>query len=74
VVQLERVLASRGGQFFAGNRLSWAELHFLQLVDLLSAQNEMVLDSCPKLANLVERTKALPNIKNYRNNRPVTEF
>ena len=41
-VQLERVLASRGGQFFAGNRLSWAELHFLQLVDLLSAQNEKV--------------------------------
>ena len=34
---LEKVLEARGGQFFAGNSLTWAELHFLQLVDLMSS-------------------------------------
>ena len=32
---LEKVLSSRGGQFFAGNALTWAELHFLQFVDFM---------------------------------------
>ena len=39
---LEKVLEKRGGQFFAGNCLTWAELHFLQLVDLISTQNPKV--------------------------------
>ena len=41
---LEKVLEKRGGQFFAGNSLTWAELHFLQLVDLISSQNPKVED------------------------------
>ena len=41
---LEKVLEKRGGQFFAGNCLTWAELHFLQLVDLMSTQNPKVED------------------------------
>ena len=39
---LEKVLEKRGGQFFAGNCLTWAELHFLQLVDLVSTMNPKV--------------------------------
>ena len=39
---LEKVLEKRGGQFFAGNCLTWAELHFLQLVDLMSSPNPKV--------------------------------
>ena len=32
----------RGGQYFAGNQFSWAELHFLQIMDLVMAKNEGV--------------------------------
>ena len=32
----------RGGQYFAGNQFSWAELHFLQIMDLVIAKNEGV--------------------------------
>merc|ERR1711971_454022 len=38
LANLEKVLERRGGQFFAGNSLTWAELHFLQLVDLMSTR------------------------------------
>merc|ERR1711874_485619 len=74
VGNLEKVLEKRGGQFFAGNCLTWAELHFLQLVDLVSTQNPKCLEATPKLANLVERTRKVPNIKKWLEDRPATEF
>merc|ERR1712090_93037 len=33
LVRLEKCLTIRGGQFFAGNALTWAEFHFLQFID-----------------------------------------
>jgi len=42
LANLEKVLEARGAQFFAGNSLTWAELHFLQLVDLMSSPNPKV--------------------------------
>merc|ERR1712066_886482 len=74
LANLEKVLEKRGGQFLAGNCLTWAELHFLQLVDLVSAMNPKVLDATPKLANCVERTRKVPNIKKWLEERPATEF
>merc|ERR1712154_140902 len=74
LANLEKVLEKRGGQFFAGNSLSWAELHFLQLVDLMSTQNPKCLEATPKLASLVERTRKVPNIKKWLEDRPSTEF
>ena len=32
---LENILGKRGGNFFVGNKLSWAELHFLQMMDVV---------------------------------------
>merc|ERR1712173_12100 len=74
LANLEKLLVKRGGQFFAGNRFTWAELHFLQLVDLMSTMNPKVLDGYPKLANLIERTRKVPNIKKWLEERPATEF
>merc|ERR1712018_769709 len=74
LANLEKTLVKRGGQFLAGNCLTWAELHFLQLVDLMSTLNPKVLDATPKLANLVERTRKVPNIKKWLEDRPATEF
>merc|ERR1712193_379744 len=74
LANLEKVLTARGGQFLAGNSLSWAELHFLQLTESLETMSPKYLDATPKLANLVERTKNLPNIKKWLEERPVTPY
>merc|ERR1711994_596430 len=74
LANLEKVLTARGGQFFAGNSLSWAELHFLQLTESLETMSPKCLDTTPKLANLLERTKNLPNIKKWLEERPVTPY
>merc|ERR1711872_1069693 len=72
---LEKNLERRGGEFFVGDNFSWAELHLLQLVDLIvSMKSQKVLESTPKLANLIQRTKNVPNIKKYLEERPETEF
>merc|ERR1719270_746523 len=42
LTNLEKLLVKRGGQYFAGNQFSWAELHFLQIMDLVIAKNEGV--------------------------------
>merc|ERR1712055_384876 len=68
--QLEKKLVSRGGQFFVGNNFTWADLHtFMYISDLPSKD---VLNSFPKLKNLVERVGNIPNIKNWVETRPVT--
>merc|ERR1711936_1280319 len=72
---LEKVLEKRGGQFFVGNAFSWAELHLLQLVDIiLSMKMEQALEATPKVANLMARTRNAPNIKKYLEDRPASEF
>ena len=42
---LEKVLEVRGGQFLAGNCLTWAELHFLQLTESLETMSPKVRPS-----------------------------
>merc|ERR1712087_821841 len=74
LANLEKVLERRGGQFFAGNCLTWAELHFLQLTESLETMSPKCLDTTPKLANLLERTRKVPNIKKWLEDRPSTEF
>ena len=36
------MLVKRGGQYFVGNSFSWAELHFMQFVDLIVSQDSKV--------------------------------
>merc|ERR1711994_1044009 len=74
LANLEKVLEKRGGQFLAGNCLTWAELHFLQLAESLETMSPKCVEATPKLANLVERTKNLPNIKKWLEERPVTPY
>jgi len=71
---LEKLLVKRGGQYFVGNSFSWADLHLLQFVDLIVSQEPKVLDSSPALANNVQRTRDLPNIRKWLNERPENAF
>merc|ERR1712098_285720 len=69
--QLEKRLVGRGGQYFVGNNLTWADIIvFMYLGDLPKEAYEKYL----KLINLYERVGALPNIKAWVENRPKTNL
>ena len=70
--QLEKKLIARGGQYFVGNNLTWADLHvYMYATD---AVDKAVLAKFPKLANLVERVGNVPNIKTWVESRPKTDL
>lgn len=74
LTNLENILGKRGGNFFVGNKLSWAELHFLQMMDVVLDNNDKVLDPFPMLKALIENTKLVPNIKKWLEERPKTPY
>jgi glutathione S-transferase len=72
--QLEARLCLRGGQFFAGNCLSWADIMLVALQDNLCSEvvgEAACLAKYPRLCSLYERVCCLPNIKAWRASRPV---
>ena len=71
---LEKILIRRGGQYFAGNSVSWAELYFLQFVDLINMIQDDFLNTVPKLKNLDERTRKIPNVAKWLEERPKSDF
>merc|ERR1712179_200726 len=72
VVDVIQNLISRGGQYFVGNNLTWADLHvYMYATD---AVDKAVLAKFPKLANLVERVGNVPNIKTWVESRPKTDL
>jgi len=60
---LEKRLVARGGQFLAGNKLSWADLKLFDLVHWLGVIGCLDLDQYPGLKDLARRVGELPNIK-----------
>ena len=67
-------LCLRGGQFFAGNCLSWADIMLVVLQDNLCSEvvgEAACLAKYPRLCSLYERVCCLPNIKAWRGTRPV---
>jgi len=54
--------------------MSWAELHFLQIMEMVLSVHATALDSTPKLKDLYERVQKIPNIENWLNTRPKTDF
>eukprot|EP00092_Neocalanus_flemingeri_P001382 GFUD01001475.1.p1 GENE.GFUD01001475.1~~GFUD01001475.1.p1 ORF type:complete len:224 (-),score=69.63 GFUD01001475.1:109-780(-) len=67
--QLEKRLEERGGQYLVGNNFTWADLHlfFFCTEDFLEPK---VVAQYQKIANLVGRVGALPNIENWVQTRP----
>jgi glutathione S-transferase len=68
---LEARLAGRGGQFFVGNRLTWADLAMYNVAGNLDTE---ALAAVPLIQNLVERVGDIPNIKKWVESRPVTHM
>merc|ERR1711892_26647 len=74
LAQLEARLVERGGQYFVGNNLTWADLHLHCLVNILRKNHAELLDGCPCIKNLIERIEELPNISKWLISRPETEI
>ena len=70
--KLEARLCSRGGQYFAGNALTWADVLAYNFCSGLPDQS--CLDKCPKIQSLVARVGEIPNIKCWVEKRPVTKL
>ncbi|XP_076656366.1 uncharacterized protein LOC143361011 [Halictus rubicundus] len=63
----------KNGGYLVGGKLSWADLHWTASTDLLSTiAGSEVNKNHPELQKLVEKVKALPNIKAYLAKRPKT--
>merc|ERR1711976_57481 len=73
---LEKKVEQRGGDFFIGKKVTWAEMHFFQIIDALIAEPESkeILEPYPKLKNLFESVQKIPNVAKYLKGRPVTPF
>ena len=71
---LEAVIVKRGGQYFAGDEVSWADLRFVDLVDFISTLKTDCMTSYSNLQSLYDKIIMIPNIANWRNTRPETEF
>jgi len=71
---LENILGKRGGKYFVGDKLSWAELHFFQMVEVILDNNSKVLEPFPQLTAVMERTKQVPNIRKWLEERPQTAY
>ena len=69
---LERRLIGRGGQYFVGNTLSWADIQVYCFCSGLADQS--CLDAVPKIKNLIDRVGNIPNIKTWVEKRPVTQL
>ena len=69
---LEKRLCDRGGQYFAGNALTWADVYMYTLASGLPDQS--CLEKCPKLKNLTSRVANIPNIKCWVEKRPNTKM
>ncbi|KAL6268616.1 hypothetical protein P5V15_001748 [Pogonomyrmex californicus] len=64
----------KNGGYFVGGKLSWADLLWTAYTDYLnSIVNDLNKDH-PELKKLVEKVRALPNIKAYIEKRPKTQL
>ncbi|XP_023324653.1 glutathione S-transferase 1 [Eurytemora carolleeae] len=67
---LEKRLCSRGGDFFVGGALTWADIVTYQFC--VELPDKTVVEKYPKISALVAKVGELPNIKAWVASRPKT--
>ena len=70
LTQLEARLKSRGGQHFAGNQLTWADLQLFNILGFLKSLVPAAVEDLPLLKDLGRRVEDMPNIKKWIETRP----
>ena len=75
LTMLERLLTRRGGKYFAGGELSWADLAVFNVIDNMNGRlADFNIVEYPALDSLTAMVRDLPNIKKWLQERPVTPF
>jgi len=69
---VEKRLVSRGGQFLVGNNISLADIHLYFFCSEYTTPP--MLTATPKIADLVRRIGALPNIQRWVRARPASKL
>merc|ERR1712001_613102 len=69
---VEKRLVSRGGQFLVGNNISLADIHLYFFCSEYTTPP--MLTATPKIADLVRRVGALPNIQRWVRARPASKL
>ena len=67
---LEKRLCSRGGEFFVGGALTWADIATYSFC--VELPDKTVVEKYPKISALVAKVGDLPNIKAWVASRPKT--
>ena len=70
LTHLESRLKSRGGQYFAGNQLTWADLQLFNILEAIKVLLPAPAEDYPLLKDLSTRVGDLPNIKKWMETRP----
>eukprot|EP00091_Calanus_sinicus_P010593 TRINITY_DN2451_c0_g1_i2.p1 TRINITY_DN2451_c0_g1~~TRINITY_DN2451_c0_g1_i2.p1 ORF type:complete len:253 (-),score=137.47 TRINITY_DN2451_c0_g1_i2:77-736(-) len=72
---MEGLLTSKGGNYFAGNQLTWADIAIYHSSDMMKRMlGEPNMEECPNMKKLMETVNSLPNIKKWEEARPSTPF
>lgn len=65
----------RNGGYFVGGKLTWADLHFVSLLDMLNFRSDGdILKNKPHLKALEQKVLQLPNIKAWVEKRPKSDY
>ena len=72
LINIEKRLENRGGQFMVGNTLSWADLRLFDFCFQLPDPSG--LDNFPRIKNLTGRVGRIPNIQAWVEARPESEI
>jgi len=75
LTSLTKLLENRGGEHFAGNELTWADIVVANMMDMMCAMVGIDLaKDFPILDEFKNKIYELPNIKNWIETRPKTDF
>lgn len=75
LTMLERLLTRRGGKYFAGAELTWADLAVFNVIDNMNGRvADFNIEEYSSLNSLTVMVRELPNIKKWLEERPVTPF
>ncbi|CAB4002768.1 Hypothetical predicted protein [Paramuricea clavata] len=75
----EKLLKSRGGKYFADNKLTYADIIFFSYIEMFENLNKgpsasPILDNYPALKDLTSTVSSNPGIKKWLSERPDTTF
>merc|ERR1719270_2338491 len=72
---MEKLLVSKGGEYFAGGQLTWADLMIFNVQEYLDSKfPEIKITDYKNLNKLVEKVKNLPRIQKWISTRPQTSM